>query len=128
MGSNLLLGAMFGRTLAGGREPLCGRFARLIHGAALPPAVDRYTRQVTVAWTAFFLVLAALSAGLYFAGRIEAWSILANFLTLPLVAAMFLVEYAVRLRVLPDWRRGSILDGVRAFWRHSTDAPSQAPR
>lgn len=126
VGSNLLLGAMFARTLAARREPLCTRFARLIHGP-LPAAVDRYTRQVTLAWSIFFLAMAALSSGLYFSGSFAAWSVLANFLTLPAVAAMFAVEFLVRRRVLPGWH-GNILDGVRAFWRHSSAAPSEAPR
>jgi uncharacterized membrane protein len=126
VGSNLLLGAMFARTLAARREPLCTRFARLIHGP-LPAAVERYTRQVTLAWSIFFLAMAALSCGLYFAGSFAAWSVLANFLTLPAVAAMFAVEFLVRRRVLPGWH-DSILDGVRAFWRHSSAAPSEAPR
>ncbi len=32
---------------------------------------------------------------------------------------MFAVEYAVRRRVLPGRQRAGILDGLRAFWRHS---------
>jgi uncharacterized membrane protein len=126
VGSNLLLGAMFARTLAANREPLCTRFARLVHGT-IPAVVDRYTRQVTLAWSIFFLVMAALSCALYFSGNVAAWSVLANFVTLPAVAAMFAAEYLVRLRVLPGWH-GNFLDGVRAFWRHSSSAPSEAPR
>lgn len=126
VGSNLILAAMFGRTLTAAREPLCTRFARLVHGA-LPAAVDRYTRQVTLAWAVFFLVMAALSCGLYFSGNVAAWSVLANFLTVPAVVAMFAAEYLVRRRVLPGWQ-GNILDGARAFWRHSSGAPSEAPR
>ena len=127
VGTNLLLGAMFGRTLAGECEPLCTRFARLLHGP-LSPEETLYSRQVTLAWTLFFLGLAALSSVLYLGGQVAAWSVLANLLTLPLVAAMFAVEYAVRRRVLPGRERASILDGLLAFWRHSGTAPSEAPR
>jgi uncharacterized membrane protein len=127
VGTNLLLGAMFGRTLAGGSEPLCTRFARLLHGP-LSPEEERYSRQVTIAWTLFFLGLAALSAALYLGGRLAAWSTLANLLTLPLVATLFAVEYAVRGRVLPGKQRAGILDGLRAFWRHSSPPPSGARR
>ena len=126
VGTNLLLAAMFGRTLAGACEPLCTRFARLLHGPLSPEEV-RYSRQVTLAWTLFFLALAALSSLLFLGGHVAAWSILANFLTLPLVAAMFVVEYAVRRRVLPGGQRAGILDGLRAFWRHAGAAPSEAP-
>ena len=116
-GSNLILAIVFGRTLLAGREPLVGRFARAVHGD-LPPEVLRYTRQVTVAWTAFFVLLFAASITLYLGRFLEAWSLLANILTPLLVGAMFVIEYAVRLRVLPNWERVGILGGVRAFSRH----------
>lgn len=116
-GANLLLAVIFGRTLAAGREPLCTRFARLMH-EHLPPEVERYTRQVTIAWTAFFVALFALSCALYFAGFLSAWSYLVNFLSPLLIGAMFAVEYVVRHRVLPDWERIGVLGGIRAFSRH----------
>lgn len=122
----LVLGAMFGRTLVGNAEPLCTRFARLLHGE-LPPEVRRYTRQVTLAWTVFFLGMAALSCVLFLADFVAAWSVLANILTLPLVAAMFAVEYAIRLRVLKHWPHVGILEGLREFSRHSGAARVQTP-
>ena len=126
-GTNLLLGAMFGRTLFGDSEPMVTRFARTVHGS-LPPDVALYTRRVTVAWTVFFLVVAALSSALYLGGHLTAWSVFANFLTLPLVAGLFAAEYAVRLRALPHWERAGILAGVRAFWQHSSAASCETPR
>lgn len=116
-GANLLLAIIFGRTLAAGHQPLVTRFARIMH-AQLPPEVERYTRKVTVAWTAFFLALFALSCSLYFGGWIEAWSLLANILSPILIGAMFVLEYAVRLRALPHWHRIGVLGSVRAFSRH----------
>jgi uncharacterized membrane protein len=126
-GANLVLGILFGRTLLAGREPLCTRFARVIHGH-LPPEVERYSRQVTVAWTAFFALLCATSCVLYFMRLLEAWSLLANILTPLLVGAMFVIEYAVRVRVLPRWERVGILASVRAFSRHFARAPLETPR
>jgi uncharacterized membrane protein len=116
-GVNLVLAIVFGRTLAAGREPLCTRFARLLHGT-LPPAVVDYSRRVTVAWTVFFATLFAASCLFYFSGLLAAWSLLANILSPILVAAMFGVEYVVRHRVLPDWERVGVLGGIRAFARH----------
>lgn len=115
---NALLAWAFGGTLAQGREPMCARFARLVHGP-LPPEVAAYTRQVTLAWTLFFIVMASASLLLYVLAPLEIWSAFANLLTLPLVALMFAVEYLVRLRVLPDFEHASIVAGVRAFWRSS---------
>jgi uncharacterized membrane protein len=126
-GANLALAIMFGRTLVGNREALCTRFARLIHGT-LPPEVERYTRQVTAAWTIFFFVFFALSCLLYLCGFIAAWSLLANILSPVFVAGMFVVEYLVRHRVLPKWERTGVLGGVRAFTRHFGTAQPEAPR
>jgi len=120
VGTNLLLGLGFGRTLAAGLEPMCTRIARTIHGT-VSPALARYTRQVTVAWTMFFAGTVAISCLLFAFGTIEAWSTFANLLTMPLVGLMFLAEYLVRHKLLPD-DRSSILDAVRAYRRTSPTA------
>ena len=116
-GANLLLATLFGRTLREGREPLVTRFARLIHGT-LPPEVERYTRRVTLAWTIFFASLFTLSTLLYLGNFIAAWSFLVNILSPLLCGAMFVIEYAIRLRALPNWEQVGILGGIRAFSRH----------
>jgi len=121
-GANAALAIVFGRTLAAGREPLCTRFARLVHGT-MTPELAAYTRSVTLAWTIFFSALALASAALYFGGYLTAWSILATMLSPALVVLMFVVEYGVRLRVLPHVERVGILGGIRAFSRHFAAAP-----
>jgi len=126
-GGNALLAIVFGRTLAAGREPLCTRFARIMH-PTLPPEVEAYTRGVTLAWTIFFATLAAASAVLYLGGFLAIWSALATIASPILVGLMFVVEYAVRLRALPHWERVGLLGGVRAFSRHFAAAPLQTPR
>lgn len=126
-GGNALLALVFGRTLAAGREPLCTRFARILHDT-LPAEVAAYTRRITIAWTAFFAALAALSAWLYLGGFLAAWSLLATILSPILVALMFVVEYAVRLRALPRWQRVGLLAGYRAFSRHFAAAPLENSR
>jgi uncharacterized membrane protein len=126
-GGNALLAVVFGRTLAAGREPLCTRFARILH-PTLPPEVQAYTRGITLAWTIFFAALASLSAALYLGGFLTAWSALATMGSPILVGLMFVVEYAVRLRALPNWERVGLLGGIRAFSRHFAAAPLQTPR
>jgi uncharacterized membrane protein len=126
-GANLLLGLTFGRTLLGGREPLCTRFARMLHDP-LEPGVARYTRQVTIAWTVFFFTLFILSCALYGGQLLSAWSFLANIASPVLIVAMFAAEYAIRVRVLPDHERVGILGGIRAFSRHMGTARFEAPR
>ncbi len=125
--TNLMLAFLFGRTLAAGREPLVALFARLVHGS-IPPEVERYTRQVTVAWTIFFATLFTVSCALYFGNFLAAWSLLANILSPILITAMFVVEYAVRLRALPNWEQVGIMGGIRAFSRHFGAARFEAPR
>ena len=112
-GMQLLLFVTFCRTLFAGRQPLCTRFAQAVH-APLTPQHEIYARQVTVAWTLFFAAMTLASTLLYFLTPLATWSVFANILTLPLVVLMFVAEYVVRRRVLPD-RRHHIFDAVRAF-------------
>jgi len=111
-----LLCVAFARSLAPGRESMCTMFARMVHGA-LAPAMERYTRQVTLAWSLFFGAMALVSTVLYFAAPVSVWSTFANFFTAPLIALMFIVEYAVRRRVLPGVEHAGIVAGVQAFWK-----------
>lgn len=126
-GANLALGIVFGRTLFRGREPLVTRFAAIIHGE-LPAEVAAYTRKVTVVWTVFFATMCTASCVLYLGRFLGAWSLLANILTPLLVGGLFVIEYAVRLRALPNWERVGILGGVRAFTRHFAQARFESPR
>ena len=115
-GMYLVLGVLFGRTLLPGQEPLCTRFARVVHAPLeLSPRHAWYAGQVTVAWTVFFAAIVALSTGLFFAASLEVWSVFANFVTLPLVVLMFVVEYYIRSRMLPNVPPVHILDSVRVF-------------
>ena len=114
VGMQLILFMTFGRTLIAGRQPLCTRFARAVH-AVVTPQHEIYARQVTLAWTLFFVAMALASTLLFFLAPLATWSVFANFLTLPLVALMFVGEYWVRRWALPDMRHMHILDAVRAF-------------
>jgi uncharacterized membrane protein len=115
-GMQLILLAVFGRTLIAARTPLCTQFARLVHAPlVLSSRHERYTRQVTVAWTIFFAAIALASTALFFLAPLTTWSFFANFLTLPLVALMFIAEYKVRGWALPNVPPTHILDAVRAF-------------
>ena len=121
VGIQLILFITFGRTLLVGRQPLCTRFAEAVH-PPLTPQQEVYSRKVTVAWTLFFAAMATAATLLFFLAPCTAWSVFAHFLTLPLVALMFVVEYWVRRRVLPDMQHADILEGVRVF-RNSATRP-----
>ncbi len=114
VGLYLILFATFGRTLLAGRQPLCTRFAETLYGP-VSPLHARYTRLVTISWTLFFAVMAQISTLLFFFAPLADWSIFANFLTLPLVGLMFLVEYLIRRRVMPDSGHMRFFDAIRAY-------------
>ena len=121
-----LLGLAFGRSLAPARVPLCSEWATTLHGP-LRPAVARYTRAVTQAWTLFFALVTIALLALFVFAPLPVWSAFANFCTFPLVVAMFVGEYTVRRRVLPDAQQTGILDGARAFLDSRRD-PAAARR
>lgn len=114
VGINSMLGLLFGRTLFGGREPLVTHFASLVH-EHMSPELLRYSRQVTIVWTLYFTGMTCASVGLYFFAPLEAWSLLANVLTLPLVGLIFLIEALVRRHVLPPEDHLGIGDTIRAY-------------
>jgi len=119
-GSHAVLGIWFGGSLIASRNgtglALISRFATRVHGS-LPPPILRYTVQVTAVWTGYFLSMALASCALFAFGSLQAWSTLANLVTLPLTVGIFIGEYLVRLRLHPDFEHVSIIEGVRAFMK-----------
>jgi uncharacterized membrane protein len=120
------LGLAFGSTLAPGATPLVSRLAATVHGP-LDPDMAAYTRGVTLAWTVFFATMTTASLVLYLGGHAWWWSVLANFLTLPAVVLMFVIEYAIRRLRFPAFEHASLMDGVLAFRRMRRSQPSMPP-
>ncbi|CAB3800828.1 hypothetical protein LMG28688_05256 [Paraburkholderia caffeinitolerans] len=123
---NLGMALVFGRTLANARVPLCTQFATMIHGS-LTPAAARYTRQITVAWTVFFVAIAAVSTLLFVAAPIVAWATFANYLALPLVGAMFVAEHACRRFALRGEPSARMVDAIRAYRQSSAQGHAGHP-
>ena len=123
---NLLLAAFFGRTLLPGAEPLVTRIARAMR-PSMPQEVVEYTRAVTVAWTIYFVLMAALSVALYFGSSIAVWSAFATFVSGPAVALMFLFEFALRRRRMPGSHHASIAQSIAGF-RALVQAPGGSSR
>lgn len=115
VGTNLALATLFGRSLLGSREALVTQFSRKAHGGVISVAKARYTRQVTIAWTIFFLATALLSTLLFWLAPPAAWSVFANLLTVPLILLMFAVEYGFRHRLLAPGDRSSVADTIRGY-------------
>lgn len=118
-GIQALLGVAFVRTLRHGQVPMVSRFAAVIHGP-LSPALARYTRQVTWAWSLYFAVMTVLSLLLFWLAPIAVWSAFANLLNLPLLVLMFSAEYVARLFLLAPSDRAGPLEAIRAYQRSSS--------
>ena len=123
----LFLLALFGRSLAPGREALITRFARHIHGG-LPPELVSYTRRVTWAWCLFFAANVATSALLYLFAPVAAWSLFVNVLNFPLLILMFVAEYLWRILRYPHFTHSSILTGAQLLSRLDAAAAESAER
>jgi uncharacterized membrane protein len=113
-----IMAASFGVSLLGNRVSLCTQLADKVHGPLTPQEL-RYTRRVTLAWAIFFLSITGISIALFAYAPLRIWSLFANFCALPLMGLMFVAEYAVRRRVLPQAPRRGILAAVRVYFASS---------
>ncbi|MFO1206780.1 MAG: hypothetical protein U1E63_13825 [Burkholderiales bacterium] len=109
-----LLFVMFARTLCAHRVPLCTEWADRLHGP-LTPAEQRYTRRVTLAWSLFFAGMGIAGVLLFLSAPLRVWAAFTNLWALPLVAAMFVGEYAVRHRVLRSTAHASLFAALRLY-------------
>jgi uncharacterized membrane protein len=113
-----LMSASFGQSLLGRRQALCTLLADKVHGPLTPQEV-LYTRRVTAAWALFFVLITAATLCLFAFAPLRIWSLFANFCVLPLIGLMFVGEYAVRRRALPQVPRRGILAAVRVYFASS---------
>jgi uncharacterized membrane protein len=121
---HLALALLFGATLRPGARALISRLAERLHG--LTPAMERYTRKVTVAWTVYFVGVAALSLLLYASLPFAAWATFANLGTPITLLAMFAGEYLLRYRLHPEFERATMQDAIRAWRQMNRPAPPPA--
>jgi uncharacterized membrane protein len=110
-----LMAASFGLSLLGGRVALCTQLADKVHGPLTPQEV-LYTRRVTAAWALFFILITVATLCLFVCAPLRVWSLFANFCVLPLTGLMFVAEYAVRRRALPQAPHRGILAAVRVYF------------
>lgn len=123
---HVFLAISFGLTLRRGAQPLISRVAARVHDG-LTPAMERYTRKVTIAWTIYFGTMAALSLGLYAGAPFAVWALFANLLTLAALTTMFVGEYLLRKRLHPEFETATLQDIVRAFAHARRHAPTAPP-
>ena len=109
----------FGRSLARGTVPIVTRFARRVHGV-LPPDMERFTRNVTIAWCIFFAAQLVVSALLFAFAPLDAWSVFVNLLNLPLLALMFAGQFICRNVRHPEFPRAPIWQALEAFTKDAS--------
>jgi uncharacterized membrane protein len=100
---------LFGKSLIGQKESVITALALRMRGP-LSPTVLRYTRRVTLAWCLFFAAQLAASLILFLYAPVAVWSLFINVANLPLVLAMFMLEYAYRLVRHPAGKRDRLSD------------------
>jgi uncharacterized membrane protein len=110
-GAYALVSVGFARSLVKGRVPLCTQLSDKLHGP-LTPVEIAYTRKATVAWTIFYGLLAIAILALFFLTPLRVWSLFVNFATFGLIGVLFLIDHAIRRRVLPR-RPGGVLAAIR---------------
>jgi uncharacterized membrane protein len=110
-----LMAASFGLSLRPQETALCTQLADKVHGPLSAQEI-RYTRQVTAAWTIFFLAITLVTIALFALAPLRVWSLFANFFAVPLMVLMFAAEYAVRRRVLPHVQGAGVLAAVRVYF------------
>ncbi len=108
IGMTLLLFLLFARTLLPGREPLVTRIARALGDEGAD--IARYTRMVTLVWSAFFLVLTLETLLLALYAPLAIWSLFTNAINYLLVALLMVGEWLVRRqrfrhRTTAGWRQ-----------------------
>ncbi len=89
----------------------------------MPDKVVRYTRQVTIAWCAFFAAQIVLSAVLLLVAPAAVWFAFVNLLNMPLVAAMILAEFGCRRILFRHEPRTSLSETLSAM-RHARFTPA----
>ena len=108
------LAAVFGVTLRHGSRPLVARLAARVHHG-LTPAMEAYTRKVTIAWTVYFIAIAGISLVLHATLPFAIWATFANLATPVSLVLMFAGEYALRYRLHPEFERATMQDAIRAW-------------
>jgi uncharacterized membrane protein len=121
-----LIGWLFARTLFNHRVPLIARAIDAIDGPEplRDPAVMRYAKGLTAIWAVFQFALGAIGVvlALHAWGLIVAWPLPSparfGLIGLPIaVAVLFLTEFALRRRLLPQAPRLPLVEFLRRLVR-----------
>jgi uncharacterized membrane protein len=121
------LAVLFALTLRPGQEPLVTTLARRVHHGVMIPAMAAYSRKVTIAWSVYFVLIAAISIGLFLAAPFAAWAVFANLLTPLALLLMFAGEFLLRYRLHPEFERTTFASAMTAYARREAAPADPAP-
>jgi len=110
-GAYALVSLSFGRSLWGGRVPVCTQLTAKLYGP-LTPAEITYTRWATLAWTLIYALLTVVILILFFVTSLRVWSLFVNVGSFVLIGLAFIADHTLRRRVLPH-RPGGIFAALR---------------
>ncbi len=117
---HLLLAVVFGSTLVGGRDSLITALARRVHGG-LTRDMEIYSRKVTIAWTAYFVAMAAASLLIFASAPFATWAAFASLATPIAMLVLFVGEHLLRYRLHPEFERATLAQAVRAYASRTPD-------
>ncbi len=80
--------------------------------------METYTRRLTAAWCVFSAAQLLVSALLLAFAPLDTWSLFVNLLNLPLLAAMFVGDYLLRVLRYRRYPQATIAQAVQAFAKH----------
>jgi uncharacterized membrane protein len=116
---------VFGASLLPGHEPILTRAVTAVRGP-LPPEMIVHTRRVTFAWCGFFAGQLLVSLVLFLRAPIETWSFFINVLNLPLVVAMFGMEWGYRILRFRSYPNDTFADVMRVLAKTTETGSRQA--
>lgn len=126
-GIHFFLALGFGGTLKQGQTPLITVLATRVHGGHITPDMVEYTRKVTVTWTIFFLLMVAVSLGLFVFTPFRWWAVFANFLTPVAAAALFVGEFLLRYHWHPEFKRTTVAQAIRSYMQNADTSQPTVP-
>jgi len=107
-GAYAMVAIGFGRSLLPGSVPTCTQLSDRLRGP-LDPSEIAYTRGATIVWFGFYTLLAAAIVIVFFKASAHVWSLFVNFGTFGLMGLLFVLDHAIRRRVLPRRPGGGII-------------------
>ena len=107
-----LMAAVLARSLRPGQVPVLAQIADRAHGP-LEADEQSYLRAATRAWALFYALIAVSIGALFFLVSARLWSIFTDVVVFIAIAAMVVIEHAVRRRCLRRSAPGGLVRALR---------------